>query len=194
MPHTETFIDGVWHPSVTTVMGSEKKPWLDAWGERWGDRAVRKKTLSAAIGQETHRCIEEYIQTGTYTVRVPTDDAGRQYPSLVARVTGMMKSFEAWAATTEGEIYATEQKVISRKHVYSGTVDAIGKINKDDLGLENGKIPPARRGNANQRLRGSGGRRVGGESTIRKSGERVETETALPGDGKNVQIGETPVA
>ena len=53
-----------------------------------------------------------------------------KYPSCKIRVMGMMKSWIAWAESVDGIIERTETKVISHKYRYSGTFDAIGKIDK----------------------------------------------------------------
>src|SRR5262245_30225518 len=123
MPHTETFVNGVWHPSVTTVMSSKPKPWVVKWAEKWGPLAERKLKITGALGDEVHRCIETYFKTGDYVVQVPFDEDEKRYPSLVKRVEGMMKSFVAWAEKSKGCILFTERKVISRRYKYSGTVD-----------------------------------------------------------------------
>jgi len=57
-------------------------------------------------------------------VMAPTAD-GIAMPSLIPRVQGMMKSYEGWLASVRGELWATELKVVSRKYVYSGTLDAV---------------------------------------------------------------------
>ncbi len=117
MPHTETFIDGKWYPSVTTVMHAEPKPWLAAWREKWGSLAERKTNLAGKVGTEFHRCVEQYFDTGTFV-------------SPCERVTGMMESFIDWAVNVNGTIDATELKVISKLHAYSGTLDAVGTLEK----------------------------------------------------------------
>lgn len=127
MPHTECFVDGVWHPSVTTVMGAEPKPWVDAWREKWGALAERKTRLACQIGDEFHRCIEEYLDTGEFIV---LHGGNGLPPSCVSRVAGMVESFIDWAANVEGVVAATELKVISRAHVYSGTLDAVGTFDR----------------------------------------------------------------
>lgn len=127
MPHVERYIDGVWFPSVTTIMGASPKPWLRAWQDKWGILAVRKAKIAGAIGTEFHRCIESFLETGTYEVVSPTLD-GFTMPSTVARVKGMMKSWTKWAASVDGRIDYTEMKVVSLAHIYSGTLDAVGTL------------------------------------------------------------------
>jgi hypothetical protein len=127
IPHTETYIDGIWYPSVTTVMGAEPKPWLDAWRAKWGALAERKTMLAGIVGDEFHRCVEQYLDTGSYTVG--TGCAAEFPPSCIRRVEGMMKSFVTWALGITGVIDATELRVVSWKHHYSGTFDAVGTFN-----------------------------------------------------------------
>lgn len=132
MGHTETFVDGIWHPSVTTVMGAEPKPWLQAWYEKWGLLAYRKTRLASAIGTEFHRCVESWLDTGTYTVTAPavwvSDTAGYTATSCIPRIEGMMRSFVGWAMSIDGEVHRTELTVVSRVHTYSGTLDAVGTL------------------------------------------------------------------
>lgn len=120
MPHNETYVDGVWHPSVSTITGSEPKPWLDAWREKWGYLAERKTEMANKIGTEFHRCVEEYLRTGGFTL---SDDLSL---NMQRRVNGMVKSFIGWATTVNGDVHDTELKVISREYIYSGTLDAVG--------------------------------------------------------------------
>ena len=128
MPHSETFIDGVWYPSVSTIISSKPAPWIDAWREKWGSLATRKMAIAAAIGTTFHDCVEQYLDGKDWLAVVMQD-----YPSCSPRVCGMMKSFVAWAESIDGTIDHTEMKVISHKHKYSGTFDAVGKIGKTAL-------------------------------------------------------------
>jgi hypothetical protein len=121
MGHSETFINGVFYPSVTTIINAKPKPWLQAWYDKWGERAVRKTKIAGAVGTAFHSCIERYL-TGDpdWAVIVMPE-----YPSCERRVWGMVKSWVAWAESADGEVIATELKVISHKHRYSGTLDCI---------------------------------------------------------------------
>lgn len=121
MPHTETFIDGIWYPSVSTITGSKEKPWLVVWREKWGPLAERKTALANKIGTAFHSCIEQYLDHGAYIV-----DDDTLSPNMWKRVKGMMKSWIQWEQSIDGEIHHTELKVVSRKHYYSGTLDAVG--------------------------------------------------------------------
>lgn len=127
MPHQELFIDGVWYPSVTTIMDVKPKPWLDAWRDKWGLLAARKTRIANAIGTEFHRCVEQWLDTGAYSVCAPTLD-GIPMPSTMTRVDGMVKSWVSWAVSIEGEIKHTELQVVSKAYTYSGTLDAVGTL------------------------------------------------------------------
>lgn len=119
MPHNETYINGVWLPSVTTIISGQEKPWLTAWREKWGIRAERKTAIANAIGTAFHSCIEEYLERGCWAVNIPA------YPSCERRVNAMMKVWKKWAESINGDVVATELRVINRRHKYSGTVDCI---------------------------------------------------------------------
>lgn len=127
MPHTETFIDGIWFPSVSTITGSEDKPWLVTWREKWGYLAERKTEMANRVGTEFHRRVEEYLN-GSKDSWNPK--LSRQ---MNLRVDGMMGSFRAWAEVVNGEIHSTELKVISKKHYYSGTLDAVGTFDNKPM-------------------------------------------------------------
>jgi hypothetical protein len=132
VPHSETFIDGVWYPSVSTVIGAQPKPWIQAWRVKWGDLAERKMYLASEIGTAFHDCVEQYLDTGSFIVHHGESGSGLP-PSCVGRVAGMVESFIEWALSIDGTIEHTELKVISKAHRYSGTCDAIGKIGKKRL-------------------------------------------------------------
>lgn len=122
MPHTETWIDGIYYPSVTTILGAQEKPWLKAWREKWGDLADRKMKAAGDIGTLFHSWVEECIEQrhNPYSNSLSAN--------AIARVEGMMASFSAWAASVDGVIDRTELKVISRRYKYSGTLDAVGTL------------------------------------------------------------------
>ena len=135
MPHSETYIDGVWFPSVTTIMGAKPSPWLDAWKAKWGVLAIRKMKIASAIGTEFHRCVESWLDTGAYTVTAPTVD-GFSMPSTITRVEGMVQSWVTWAASVDGTIDHTELQVVSHAHTYSGTLDAVGHFGKTPMVID----------------------------------------------------------
>lgn len=132
MPHTETIIDGIWYPSVTKIMGSVEKPWVTAWQQKWGKRAVDKLWITQAIGTEVHRCVEEHLNGREYVVQAPVrEDLHKAMPTCIKRTRDMATAFIAFLETLDGEITATEKKVVSKKYFYSGTMDAKGKLTRE---------------------------------------------------------------
>jgi hypothetical protein len=127
MGHTETYVDGIWFPSVSTILAGEEKPWLTAWREKWGTLAMRKMEMANKIGTEFHTRAEAYTKGQQITYNEELS------PTMNTRIKGMMKSFAAWAETVDGDIHDTELKVISRKYRYSGTLDAVGTFNKKPM-------------------------------------------------------------
>ncbi len=124
MPHKETYIEGIWYPSVTTITGSQPKPWVEKWKAKWGILAERKTKMASAIGDEFHRCVESYLLTGSYSVQ-PAMVEERPLFGTNVRIEGMMRSFVKWAESVDGEVITTELQVVNKTYVYSGTLDAI---------------------------------------------------------------------
>lgn len=77
--------------------------------------------MASMVGTEFHRRVDEYLSFGTWLTW--NEELSR---NMNRRVDGMMKSFIKWAEVVNGDIHATELKVISRQHAYSGTLDAVG--------------------------------------------------------------------
>src|SRR5258708_23433303 len=96
MPHSECIIDGVFYPSVTTVLATKPRPWLDAWKAKWGVLAERKMLIAGLIGTEFHRCVEQWLDTGGYKLSETISTA--YYP----RLRGMVGSFIDWASSIDG--------------------------------------------------------------------------------------------
>lgn len=115
MPHTEHYIDGVWYPSVTTILGGRPKPWLDKWKAKWGARAERKTACANYIGTLFHEgaealCKELDVYTST------------------RRLENMLQRFEDWRISSGVKIKESELHVVSKEHKYAGTFDAVGTL------------------------------------------------------------------
>lgn len=116
MPHEHSHIDGKCYPSVTEIIYSQPKPWLQKWYDKYGiDRCERKTYLSNLIGTEFHRCAELFTQGNIVQTPCP-------------RVKRMLPSFLQWFDSVQIAPYATEMKVYSHKHRYQGTLDFVGEI------------------------------------------------------------------
>lgn len=127
MGHVETVVDGIWYPSATTIIHAEENPWVTKWREKWGPLADKKTEMANKIGTEFHRCVELYLKGYAITM---SDDVS---PSMQNRIYGMLRSFYRWADSVNGDIHHTELKVLSRKHYYSGTLDAVGTFDGEPM-------------------------------------------------------------
>lgn len=116
MPHVEHYIDGVWYPSVTTILGGRPKPWLEKWREKWGALAERKTVCANAIGTEFHWYAEHLAQGDEML-----EPANR-------RLLGMVKRFDEWVVSSGIKIKESELHVVSKEHKYAGTFDAVGYL------------------------------------------------------------------
>lgn len=115
MGHSPTVINGIEYPSVTEIIGILNKPGLSRWREWKGTKeADRISNEAADIGRQVHAAIEKFLTGGTVTF-CGADDKVK--PPFVAW-------FEWWK-TANYEIRAQELKVISKKHLYGGTLDCI---------------------------------------------------------------------
>lgn len=116
MAHSETYIKGVHYPSVTQILGIIRKPFLETWRGKWGNRLCDKKLKAAgAIGTLFHSSVELLAQG----VGVNTTNR---------RVNAMAGRMKEWLAEHEYQPEVAEFKVLSKKHKYSGTLDAIGYV------------------------------------------------------------------
>src|SRR5690349_5790530 len=114
--HQETFIGGVWYPGPTTVLsGSKSMPYLDKWLAENPVWAPKKTRAANNIGTDFHSGVEARIH-------------GRPYTPKYARVAKMLKRWDEWAASVNAVIDHTELRVVSHKHVYAGTLDAVGTL------------------------------------------------------------------
>jgi hypothetical protein len=110
--HDATPINGEYYPSVTEILSSKPKPWLDRWRQKWGVRADRKTKAATDIGSALHKAIES------------------QMPPLTSRTLAMYTVFFNWAAEQKLSLKQTELRVKSHYYKYQGTFDAIGYLGK----------------------------------------------------------------
>lgn len=115
MHKADFLLDGKPCPSVTEILGDRPKPWLDKWREKWGVLADRKTACANAIGTRFHEGAEALVWDRQVLA------SGRVY--------NMLASFETWREESKFIPKQTELHVISRKHWYHGTFDAVGYLN-----------------------------------------------------------------
>lgn len=116
MPHQDTYVDGERYPSVTEILGSRPKPWLQRWRDKWGMWAARKTSAATNIGTAFHKGAELLVH-GKWI------SAGAD-----RRLYGMLASFETWVQQSGLVVKETELHVISRIYKYAGTFDAVGYL------------------------------------------------------------------
>lgn len=122
MGHREkVLIDGVEAPSVTTVLAIVRKPFLEAWRGKWGnkecDRIMRE---SQELGHRIHAAIEGYFR-------------GDLTPEMSAQEAGMFLLFKQWATDTRFQPLELEMNVQSKLHHYHGSFDAVGHFGDGKL-------------------------------------------------------------
>ena len=119
--------DGSRVPGVTTIIGYCKiggiEPLL-SWANRMGlegksHRDERDKAADA--GTLAHAMIERDILGHTVAMEGEVD--------LIAKATSAYGAYCEWATQSRLEIIGTEMGLVSERHKYGGTPDAIGKIN-----------------------------------------------------------------
>ena len=111
-------IDGVFYPSVTTILQVINKPALLGWYAKLGkEEAERVKQESADFGKTVHELIRVLLDGGTVDYDKTDDIVG-----------GCLRSFEEWVRLVEFRPLLTEQTVHSKIHQFAGTLDAIGLV------------------------------------------------------------------
>lgn len=118
MPHVDLILDGKRVPSVTEILGAKSKPWLEAWRTKWGILAERKTACANAIGTAFHSGAER-LSRGEDVVRPSNRRLGK-----------MLERIDAWFVSEGFKLVEAELHVISRKHWYHGTFDAIGTLKR----------------------------------------------------------------
>ncbi len=116
MPHVDFIVSGEKYPSVTEILGSVPKPWLDKWKDKWGVLATRKTACANSVGTAFHAGAERLSRRED--VYIPPN----------RRLAGMLCRVEEWINESGFVPAETELHVVSHKYKYHGTLDAIGTI------------------------------------------------------------------
>jgi len=117
-------------PSVTTVIGRFKESgglihWAWKLGKEGKDyHEVRDQAADA--GTMAHAAVE------AWTRKQPFEFAGE--PEVVEKAQTAFRAFEEWARQTRLEVTETEMPLISEKHRFGGTFDAILVNNERAMG------------------------------------------------------------
>ena len=111
------------YPSVTTILGVLRNIPLEFWFKKNTLEFINRESgKGRTIGTDIHKSLEAYITTGQATVET-------EYPE---EVTCALHSFIKFRKERP-DIFIewSEMALTSTKHCYNGTIDAIGKTDKN---------------------------------------------------------------
>jgi genome maintenance exonuclease 1 len=109
-------VDGKAYPSITTVLGVQPKPGLDAWRKNVGEEAAKWEMARAARrGKTTHTLVEQYLKGETPSTRdvLPL--------GLFALLKPYLKQID--------NVHCLETILYSKKLTIAGQVDCIAEYN-----------------------------------------------------------------
>jgi len=110
-----------YYPSVTTVLESANKVWLDAWRERVGEEIANiAQAEGAANGSRVHELIAQIDRGGIVSIE--------EWDGLNSSVRNALIARERWSITYNYKPVATEVRIYSSEYGYAGTLDAFGTI------------------------------------------------------------------
>lgn len=128
-------IDGIWYPRVTAIVSIKAKPALYMYYAGLPDFKTGEaiKTKSAEEGTLLHETVEAILRKGRpapthRVVGAPThtDDVGVVIPDLVKpAVTAFMDFYNK----NEVIAHKVEERVVSKKHHFAGTLDVLAELN-----------------------------------------------------------------
>ncbi len=121
-------IDGKNYPSITTVLGAQKKPGLEQWRKNVGEEAANWEMGRAARrGKATHTLVEQYLKGETPAIRdvLPL---------------GLFRLLKPYLEKVDN-IHALEKIMYSHEYTIAGQVDCIaeyeGKLSVIDFKTAN---------------------------------------------------------
>ena len=109
-------IDGKSYPSITTVLGAQKKPGLEKWRQSVGEEAAKWEMARAARrGKATHTLVEQYLKGETPSIRdvLPL---------------GLFKLLKPYVDQVDN-IHCLETILYSQNYTVAGQVDCIAEYN-----------------------------------------------------------------
>ena len=109
-------IDGKNYPSITTVLGAQKKPGLEKWRQSVGEEAAKwEMNRAARRGSATHTLVEQYLKGETPSIRdvLPL---------------GMFRLLKPYLEQIDN-IHCLETVMYSDKLTVAGQVDCIAEYN-----------------------------------------------------------------
>ena len=112
-------VNGFWYPRVTSICGIISKPGLENWIASHGSVYAMKKRRKEITewGNAVHEKVEKIL-------------LGKM-PIIDDQIEPSINAFLRWLKKHKVDIDGVEQRVVSKKHSYSGTLDLVGKIDND---------------------------------------------------------------
>ena len=109
-------VNGFWYPRVTSICGIISKPGLENWIASQGSIYAMKKKKKELTdwGNIIHDTIETIF-------------LGKM-PEIDARICPSINAFLDWMKKHKIDIDGVEQRIVSKKHAYSGTLDVLARI------------------------------------------------------------------
>ncbi len=109
-------INGFWYPRVTSICGIISKPGIENWIASHGSVYAMKKRRKELTdwGSAIHDTVEKIL-------------LGKM-PKIDAKVCPSIDAFLEWMKEHKVDIEGVEQRVISKKHCYAGTLDVLAQI------------------------------------------------------------------
>ena len=109
-------INGIWYPRVTSICSIIAKPGLEIWlaNQRSYAAMQAKRKKIVGWGRLVHEIIEQIL-------------LGRM-PRVNPDVRPSIDAFLDWFKKHKVDIFGIEKRVTSNKHLYSGTLDVLSKI------------------------------------------------------------------
>ena len=110
-------IDGIWYPRVTAIVGIKAKPALYQFYAGLPDFATGEaiKAKSAEEGTLIHETVEAILQNEPAVI-----------PETIAPAIG---AFQEFYSRNDIVAHKIEERVVSNKHHYAGTMDVLAEIN-----------------------------------------------------------------
>lgn len=129
--------DGKRVPSVTTIMGKFKESggivhWAWECGLEGIDYQAEKKA-AGTVGTAAHAMIEMAI-SGKF-VKCPLEDDDTSSREMIEATWNAFRQFEEWQDKVNLGVIAQEIQLVSEKHRFGGTPDAVGYIGKKERHL-----------------------------------------------------------
>jgi len=111
------YIDGIWYPRVTSILSIKAKPGLYAYYASMPSFRAGKEVTnrSAREGQSIHDTVEALLKN--------------ECPSIPDSIRPSIDAFLEFLRNNDITPVKIEERIVSRRHHYAGTIDVLAEIN-----------------------------------------------------------------